>query len=363
MAPLLLLGLASLAGAAGSQRWEIRPGAPGGGLQSGNDLHCCVRELRVDPVVEDLFRAGATAASYKLTVGPRGMGLWELQACRLGSRLKADDMVAAGSGPSAAGPSVTSVDWAGFLARSDPVWRWRTEQPSSFAYHPSDAAFVGNGMLGLQLLADATDVDWIHGDKVWAFRFEVGRADVFDVRTAGPSARVRLPIGYLKLRTTLPPVSGSYRISLHDGLIQGQIKTGDPAAANPVGSETIDFVAFTHAERMVSVVRLETDSEIEANASLEFVARAGSAASVNDECFTFLKGPTCHVAALPANYTPNPAVECQNNTAAGSCTQNLLAGGSYSTAWRSVPLPSSTAARGVTFYQTTANDIAWAVKL
>lgn len=75
-----------------------------------------------------------------------------------------------------------NLDWKHFLSKQDLVWN---QMPKDYF----EGAFVGNGLLGAMVFKDEQQPN--------ALRFEIGRTDVYDHRTAMPSAyeTSRLPIG------------------------------------------------------------------------------------------------------------------------------------------------------------------------
>jgi len=90
-----------------------------------------------------------------------------------------------------------NVNWSKQLAQHDLVWN---EIPKDYFA----GAFVGNGLLGTILFKDDQLANTL--------RFEIGRTDVFDHRTASPSAyeTSRVPIGQL----LLTPVGKILKIQL-----------------------------------------------------------------------------------------------------------------------------------------------------
>jgi alpha-L-fucosidase 2 len=134
-------------------------------------------------------------------------------------------------------PVSLAVDWAAFLGRHDPVWRWQKQRQQSGGDNDSatqqqppstwaKSLFGGNAMLGFML--------WQPGNRT--VRIDVGRADLYDDRTADstPHAftgdfvydRPRLPIGHLLVQFGVPINSATGRIGLWDAEAQYNVSTG-----------------------------------------------------------------------------------------------------------------------------------------
>lgn len=83
---------------------------------------------------------------------------------------------------SLASPDVLSVDWREFISRSDPLWAFNISKPETVPKIWFDAPFHGNGNLGMLILLDTIQRN---GQEKYILRFDVGRADVWDVRMKG----------------------------------------------------------------------------------------------------------------------------------------------------------------------------------
>ena len=83
---------------------------------------------------------------------------------------------------SLASPDVLSVDWREFISRSDPLWAFNISKPETVPKMWFDAPFHGNGNLGMLILLDTIQRN---GQEKYILRFDVGRADVWDVRMKG----------------------------------------------------------------------------------------------------------------------------------------------------------------------------------
>ena len=71
------------------------------------------------------------------------------------------------------------VDWRDFISRSDPLWEFNTNNSKSMPTMWFDAPFHGNGNLGMLILSEKIQRN---GRDKYVIRFDVGRADVWDVR-------------------------------------------------------------------------------------------------------------------------------------------------------------------------------------
>lgn len=74
------------------------------------------------------------------------------------------------------------VNWRDFISRSDPLWRFNTNDEKSMPTMWFDSPFHGNGNLGMLVIADTISRN---RTKKYILRFDVGRADVWDVRMKG----------------------------------------------------------------------------------------------------------------------------------------------------------------------------------
>ena len=74
------------------------------------------------------------------------------------------------------------VNWREFISRSDPLWKFNTENEKSMPTMWFDSPFHGNGNLGMLVIAEKLQRN--NTDK-YIIRFDVGRADVWDVRMKG----------------------------------------------------------------------------------------------------------------------------------------------------------------------------------
>ena len=74
------------------------------------------------------------------------------------------------------------VDWREFISRSDPLWKFDAKDENTMPVKWFDAPFHGNGNLGMLVLVEKV---MRNDSPKYIFRFDVGRADVWDVRMKG----------------------------------------------------------------------------------------------------------------------------------------------------------------------------------
>jgi hypothetical protein len=200
-----------------------------------------------------------------------------------------------------------------------------------------DGLWLGNGLQGSILLWDASNPR--------ALRLDVGRADVWDRRAPGSAYatganmfdRPRLPTGVFSLNTSGTITHAAFRYHLADGVARGRVET-------TLG--TVDFLlASLVAPREHHLLLFNTSGgEVHSGSSgfsINFVPQLGDSTRQNP----------------PASYQHNPAPSC---TGAGTgvnvrvCSQQLLAGAGYATAFATVPLPAVPG--GFVAVMHTAND-------
>jgi hypothetical protein len=208
----------------------------------------------------------------------------------------------------------SEIDWPSFMAQHDLVWE---ELPLQW----NEGAFTGNAHLGMMVFATLKDnrID-----------FHIGRQDVTDHRKAPdrktssgvPGANVmydfcRLDIGRIALRPSGKIISGTIRQDLWNSEIRATIMT-------TLGE--IRFRAFTPYDKMIQIVEV-TSTE-----------KNGSGPSPYQ--WSFLPGNPSSPRALvfpetkeSKAYITNPPPVIRNEKEATICTQTLLAGGDFATAW------------------------------
>ncbi len=124
------------------------------------------------------------------------------------------------SATEASGTTQGGIDWPGFLARHDLVWK---RLPDRF----ESAAYAGNGLLGSMVFTT-------NGQEL---KWQMGRSDVaFNT--------LRIPIGDLVLIPSGKMLSGEMRLDLWNAEVVGTLKTD---------KGEIHFRTFTHSDQMVNV--------------------------------------------------------------------------------------------------------------
>jgi alpha-L-fucosidase 2 len=194
------------------------------------------------------------------------------------------------------------VNWKEYLSRHDLVWNIIPED--YFA-----GAFVGNGLLGAIIFKDDQTPN--------SLRFEIGRTDVYDHRTAAPSAyeTSRLPIGQLLLTPVGKIIKLHMRTDLWNAEIRGEITT-------TTGS--ISFRCFVPSNEELIVVTMNTTGR---ESSAKFSLRPQLALSAR-----FIAKRAMGL-ELNVPYEHNPPFIVEKKEGIGVVTQPLLMGDDYATAW------------------------------
>ena len=236
------------------------------------------------------------------------------------------------------------VDWAAFLARSDPVNRFDVRYKQTIPDVWLEGAFAGNGLIGAQLLVCpggicrqslllGLNTTFPFPDAPYRVAIPLTRSDVTDIRTGklaetcDPVTKVcgvnrgatgRLGAGVLMLRPTAGRIlRGEIRTSLATGTINATIITT---------KGTLSLSVYVHAERQLVVVDGTGSRGEPAELGWEFFAAPAIPVSSG------IKGAE-PFSPLPPGYKLNPPVDCGPT----SCTQALLAskdGRGWTTAWR-----------------------------
>jgi len=208
-----------------------------------------------------------------------------------------------------------------------------------------DSAFFGNGITGGLLRSDTKD-------PLRMLRMDIGRTDIYDRRTPYDNYfvnnimfdRPRLPVGYIQFTTNGNITQGTIRIHLYNATISGFLNTT---------TGTVSFLLFTHRITGVFFMQFNTTGNEIPNYnnpnnngfSMNFVPLPGNSTRSNPpENYQYNPLPTC--TGTLYNDLMNPYI----------CTQDLLTGSNYATAFSTVPYPfsSSTATFLTAFY--IAND-------
>lgn len=191
------------------------------------------------------------------------------------------------------------IDWPSFFSRQDLVFDTLTS-------HWEDGAFLGNGLLGVMAYREDSN----------ALRFDLGRTDVTDHREGiNPSiGKARLPIGRFVLSTSSPIRKIRLRLDLWNAELNGTLFTD---------KGTIQFQGLVAATR--DVILFKTTSSASGQA-VRWEWKPEPALS------PFLSLGRDSASKYGAN--PHPV-----RTKEGSIhyhKQSLLAGGSYTTAWKEI---------------------------
>jgi alpha-L-fucosidase 2 len=186
-------------------------------------------------------------------------------------------------------PVTLDLDFASFLGRCDPLWKWNTTSTMPGEYVQS--LFGGNGDLGFMV--------W--SPTLTSIRIDVSRTVVYDDRVPGmPSFlnnfvydQPRLPIGHFVLTWSsgADPVTGLGRLSLFDGTASLNITT-------PSGALSLRVWASAEWET-ADVIAVETDSSGGEVWQVSFVPEA--AVSTWNSDASYVPNPP------PINTTSSPA--------------------------------------------------------
>src|SRR3954451_7138985 len=189
------------------------------------------------------------------------------------------------------------IDWAGFLAGADLIWK---RMPTTWYEGP----FLGNGFLGSGIYAEP---------GANAVRFNVQHSEVQDHRPQFGSlfGLARLPIGYLTLEPVGTITGLDWRLGLHDAELTGTLTTD---------RGTLAIRALVHNSRSVLAVEV-TPSEGERDFTWAF----HPAVAIS---------PRAAIKPLPQGYEANPPAETGQYDGISAAVQPLLSGGRHATAWQ-----------------------------
>ncbi|MCG9793175.1 glycosyl hydrolase family 95 catalytic domain-containing protein [Flavobacterium algicola] len=208
---------------------------------------------------------------------------------------------------------VNKIDWPKFMGQHDLLWE---EIPLQW----NEGAFTGNGQVGMMIYATRTEnrID-----------FHMGRQDVTDHRGA-PNSKTsmgikgtdlydfsRLDIGRMALYPVGKIKSASIRQDLWNAEVRGQIYTD-------LG--VISFRAYTPYGRMMNIIDIHSTEKIKGkSAEYKWEWLAGNPITPR------VYAKPDHESTLNYKPNPKPVIKVENNILI--CTQSLLAGGDYATAW------------------------------
>ena len=229
------------------------------------------------------------------------------------------------------------IDWASFLSQHDLVWE---QLPPNW----NAGAFTGNGELGMVIYAnlDSNRMD-----------FHLARVDVTDHRKApdkktsahvkgiSPNGHLdfpRLDIGRMALYPSGKIISGNMRQHLWNAEITGEIVTN-------LG--TVSFTAITHSTDMVDIIKVTSTEKYPDGKLAPYQWRFLAGNAQAPRTLVFPNEPMCK------DYVKNPPPIYSIIGKVSVCTQPLLAGGDYATAW----LDKKEQGNHSTIFISTANEI------
>ncbi len=209
----------------------------------------------------------------------------------------------------------TRIDWEDFLSRHDLIW---SRLPRSYG----EAPFLGNGLLGSLLFFD---------EETGALKLEIFRSDVQDHRGRADGwtaySRPRFVIGHYLLHTRGAIRSGSMRLDLWNAELTGTLVTD--------GGE-ISLSHHIHATEELMFVELEFSGD----ENIRWEWHPGEAKTTRsgvpytrDDIVEFAGRYGDHYLESLQVYKPNPDHRLLCRDGIDLCTQDLLAGGQYATAW------------------------------
>lgn len=197
----------------------------------------------------------------------------------------------------------SDIRWAEYMSRQDMIWEKLPE-------HWYDAAFLGNGRLGLMIYKEP-------GKNY--LRLETGNSDVHDHRTRrdifGTS---RLLTGHFALHPKGEIIKGEMRLDLWNAEASTHIITTQGA---------IHLQSVVHADEMVIMVKATTEGE-EQDFQWEWIA-----AEANSPRYMRFKrrGETQR---MPEDYPLNPLSTSKRLNQLSLSTQKLSAGGETVVGWK-----------------------------
>ncbi|MFB9056335.1 glycoside hydrolase family 95-like protein [Mariniflexile ostreae] len=228
---------------------------------------------------------------------------------------------------------VDRIDWSKFLGQHDLVWE---EIPMQW----NEGAFTGNGQVGMMIYATM---------KENRIDFHMGRQDVTDHRGA-PNKKTsmgvkgtdlydfsRLDVGRMALFPVGKIKSASIRQDLWNAEVRGVIYTD-------LGE--ISFRAYTPYDRMMNVIEVSS-TEKKNSKALDYKWQWLAGNPITPRVYAKPDHPTTLA------YVPNPKPVITTDNGVSICTQALLAGGDYATAWAERKLKN----RESTLYVAIANEV------
>lgn len=190
------------------------------------------------------------------------------------------------------------INWEDFLSRNDMVFDTLTTRWE-------DGLFTGNGLIGAML--------YMKDDNT--LRLEIGRTDVTDHRTDSILhlyAKARLPIGHFEIRPSGQILKNTARLNLWDAEGTGEIVTD---------SGTIRWRTMTLSLSDIIIFQYHTTGN-EKNITWKWIPEIS------------ISSRTKYANDIPVGYKANPDPFTGQSNDVNYCSQPMLAGGDYTTAWK-----------------------------
>lgn len=198
-------------------------------------------------------------------------------------------------------PSVKlDIDWENFMERHDMVWDILPEQWY-------DAAYMGNGMLGLMIYREANKN---------CLRLETGNCSVRDHRKTGNKmiSSSRLLTGHFELCPVGQITGGTMRLNLWNAETDVTLNTT---------KGKIKLRCLVHSDRMVAVFAATTEGD-ESGFTWQWIPASADSPRIQFG----------HWVKRPADYVSSPAPVVSKSSDGGLSVQRLYAGGETSVCWR-----------------------------
>ncbi|MBI1369858.1 MAG: hypothetical protein GC162_14535 [Planctomycetes bacterium] len=215
-----------------------------------------------------------------------------------------------------------AIDWPTFMSRHDLVW---DELPSKW----EQGAFLGNGLLGLMIYQPSKPPGGsIFGfdyrpEETDALRLDLGRSDILDHRKGSDplTDHARLPIGHFLITPVGKITGGDMRLDLWNAEARGRLITD---------RGEIRWRAFIPSQRDVMVVEFEPDQG-ERDCRWDYVP------AISESPRVYRSKPEGYGRRRPQDkYPANPPAELSTRGAIQLSRQPMLAGGDYTTAWKTL---------------------------
>ncbi|WP_316831745.1 glycosyl hydrolase family 95 catalytic domain-containing protein [Pedobacter aquatilis] len=199
--------------------------------------------------------------------------------------------------------SAQQINWPAFMQAQNLKW-------DRLGKNYYEGVILGNGLLGINIYEQAQNI----------IRFDIGRSDVVDNRTAvAPQVnklytQARLPIGHFELGTKSAITSSEIVLDIYNAIAKGKIKTE---------KGEIDFTAYVSAVGEVMVIELHKTGAEEAS-GLKFVPEESKSARLG------FNRPD-----KPESYPANPPILASTQGSFRIYHQQLLNRGGYASVYTS----------------------------